>query len=51
MKNGKNPTRAQKIVISNARLNVKNWLVISDEKHAIIIQHKATGSIRILPKG
>ncbi len=51
MKQGLNPTRAQKIAITNAGLNAKNWLVLSDEKHAIVIRHKSTGSIRILQKG
>ena len=50
MKQPKNPTRSQKIAIASAGLNAKNWLVVSEDKHSIVLEHKITGTVRTLRK-
>lgn len=50
MKRGKRPTRAQKILISGARLLATNWLVTGETKDDITIVHKNTGSNRTIKK-
>ena len=50
MKQGKNPTRAQKEVITANRLNAKNWLVLLDGNRYLKVQNKISGKERILEK-
>lgn len=51
---GKNPTRKQKILMKENRLNPENWVVLKilrDEKtfkNKILIQHKISKTIRDL---
>ncbi|GAF63618.1 hypothetical protein BTS2_0509 [Bacillus sp. TS-2] len=50
MKNGKRPTKAQKISIKEAGLNYDNWLVsksLEDELHLV---HRYTGTKRKIYK-
>lgn len=50
MKNGKNPTREQKKLLKQWRLNVENWLVCKDTPEAMVIVHRFSGSSRTIPK-
>jgi hypothetical protein len=50
MKHGKRPTRKQKILISNLRLNPDNWLVLGEDKEFLIVVHRHTDRVRKLPK-
>ena len=50
MKRGKNPTRAQKILITSYRLSPENWLVTSEQKESLTIIHKHTDTIKTLKK-
>ena len=50
MRNGKRPTRAQKIAIQNARLNPDNWLVVRQKTDGeLTLLHRDTGRVRIVP--
>lgn len=40
MKNGKSPSRAQRLVMENNRLNSSNWLVVKDIGKSIEIVSK-----------
>ena len=50
MKQGKNPTRAQKEIITENKLRSENWLVLTDSKELLTIQNKTSGKIRTLEK-
>lgn len=50
MRQGKRPTRQQKIFISGLRLSPGNWLVISDTKESMTIIHRHTDTIRTIKK-
>lgn len=50
MRQGKCPTRQQKVFISGLRLSPYNWLVISDTKESITIIHRHTNTIRTIKK-
>jgi len=50
MRQGKRPTRQQKVFISGLRLSPYNWLVISDTKESITIIHRHTNTIRTIKK-
>lgn len=50
MKQGKNPTRAQKEIITENKLKAENWLVLSDSKEQLTVQNKTSGKIRTLEK-
>lgn len=45
---GKNPTRKQKNLIQENRLNPENWLVLKVFRDKICIQHRASKKIRDL---
>ena len=50
MKNGKKPTRRQKIRIGKAGLSPENWLVVKNKPDGtMIILHKHTNRVRVLP--
>lgn len=51
MKHGKKLTRAQKIWLSERRINVDNWLCIEDNRDYIKLIHCNTDTVRILYKG
>ncbi len=50
MRNGKKPTRKQKIRLGQAGLSPENWLVIRQKPTGeLIILHKFTDTIRVVP--
>lgn len=50
MRNGKKPTRKQKIRLGQAGLSPENWLVIKQKKNGeLVILHKHTDKIRVVP--
>lgn len=50
MKNGKKPTRQQKIRIGQAGLSPENWLVVKNRPDGVmVLLHKHTDRIRVLP--
>lgn len=51
MKQGRKPTRKQKIAIKEARLNPDNWLVyrVLTKENVLEIIHRETGSKRKIP--
>ncbi|MGP7817735.1 DUF6906 family protein [Niallia sp. 01092] len=50
MKQGKKPTRRQKMVIESAGLNVENWLVFKNDGDYISLVHRGTGDTRKITK-
>ena len=50
MKHGKNPTRRQREYIASLRLNPDNWLVCKDTPDELILEHKYSGSIKVIRK-
>lgn len=49
MKNGKKPTKRQKEIIKQARLNPDNWLVVKNLPDELHIVHRETGRQRVIP--
>ncbi len=49
MKNGKRPTRKQKIAIRERGLNPDNWLVSKAPPGELHLVHRYTGTKRIIP--
>lgn len=50
MRNGKKPTRKQKIRLGQAGLSPENWLVVRQKLDGeLIILHKHTDTIRVVP--
>ena len=50
MRNGKKPTRKQKIRLGQAGLSPENWLVIEQKQNGeLVILHKHTDKIRVVP--
>ena len=39
-KQGKNPTRRQKIFLQKKRLNPADWLVVKDDNEVMVLQHR-----------
>lgn len=50
MKRSKHPTRAQKELISQRKLNAEHWAVVEDNGFCLKVVNKTTGTIRILDK-
>lgn len=48
MKNGKRPTRKQKILIKQRGLNPENWLVMKNLPKEMHIVHRVTGKTKVL---
>ena len=48
MKQGKNPTRKQKILISKKKLIPENWVVIRETNNGLEIRHKETGTLKVI---
>lgn len=48
MKNGKNPKKQQKIEIKSKGLNPNNWLVVKNLPTHMEIQHRNTGTLRVI---
>lgn len=50
MRNGRKPTRKQKIRLGQAGLAPENWLVVRQKPDGeLIILHKRTNMIRVVP--
>ena len=50
MRNGKKPTRKQKIRLGQAGLALENWLIIKQKQNGeLVILHKHTDKIRVVP--
>lgn len=50
MRNGKKPTRKQKIRLGQAGLSSENWLVVRQKPDGeLILLHKHTNTIRVVP--
>ena len=50
MRNGKKPTRKQKIRLGQAGLSPENWLVVKQKPNGeLVVLHKATNNIRVVP--
>lgn len=50
MKNGKRPTRQQKIRLGKAGLSPENWLIVKNKPNGeMVILHKHTNAIRVVP--
>ena len=50
MRNGKKPTRKQKIRLGQAGLSPENWLVIKQKQNGeLVILHKHTNKTKVLP--
>ena len=50
MKNGKNPTVAQKKALKAAGLNADNWLISKDTPEIMVIIHRISGNVRMVRK-
>ena len=50
MKNGKNPTLAQKKALKVAGLNPENWLISKDTPEIMVIIHRISGKSRTVRK-
>ncbi|WP_206458892.1 DUF6906 family protein [Anaerovorax sp. IOR16] len=50
MKHGKKPTRRQKELIQDKKLNPNNWLVVKDSQEVFEIVHKLSGKLRSYSK-
>lgn len=48
MKQAKNPTRAQKLMIAYYHLKPENWLVRSASSEELLIEHRYTGRQRTI---
>ncbi|ACV64879.1 hypothetical protein Dtox_4212 [Desulfofarcimen acetoxidans DSM 771] len=48
MKQGKRPTRRQKELMSRAKLNPDNWLVVKNLLDCLHLKHRTTGKKRVL---
>lgn len=52
MKQLKNPTRAQKILMQKRKLRPEDWLVERENQEELVLVHRHfTGTKRIIPKG
>ncbi|MBQ8515615.1 MAG: hypothetical protein IJ496_09485 [Ruminococcus sp.] len=50
MKNGKRPTRAQKMPIQSLGFQPDNWLISKNTSTEMVIVHRFTGRTRVIPK-
>lgn len=51
MKQSKKPTRKQKIILSQARLNPDNWLVVKASAGQLHLMNRETGRKRVISYG
>lgn len=51
MKQPKRPTRDQKKVIEQHKLNPSNWFVERDTPAEMVIVHRETGTVKVIRKG
>ncbi len=50
MKHGKKPTVKQAKLLTENKLNYKNWLVVSDTHIQMVVTHRDTGRTRTIIK-
>lgn len=50
MKNGKRPTKKQKIFLKENHFRPENWLVVKNTSTVLQVVHRYTGAIRTIPK-
>lgn len=50
MKNGKNPTKAQKQFLREHRFNPDNWLIVKNTPEEMLLVHRYTSSTRRINK-
>lgn len=50
MRQAKNPTRAQRLLIKSMRLNSENWLVVTETPDALTIRHRHSDRERVIRK-
>lgn len=50
MKQGRKPTRRQKLLLEKRKLQVKDWLVCKDLPGELVVEHRVTGTRRVVPK-
>lgn len=50
MKNGKRPTKKQKIFLKENHFRPENWLVVKNTSTALQVVHRYTGAVRTIPK-
>ncbi|WP_445659473.1 DUF6906 family protein [Aeribacillus sp. FSL K6-1121] len=50
MKNGKRPTRKEKMTMLKYHLNPNNWLVSKRNGDMLTLVHRYTSSVRQIPK-
>lgn len=50
MRNGRRPTRAQKVFLAKYNLSPDNWLIISDTPKRLVIRHRISDKIRTLER-
>lgn len=48
MKQGKKPTRKQKLIIAATRLNPDKWLVTKNPQGELHLKHRETGRARVI---
>lgn len=49
MKNGKRPSKKQKIAIQEVKLNPDNWLVVKSLADELHIVHRLSSKVRVIP--
>lgn len=47
---GRNPTRKEKTILTQCRLNAANWLICKEVDNGLLIKHRHTNSERVIPK-
>lgn len=50
MKNPKKPTRQQRKLMEQWKLNTENWLVVKDTPDEMTVVHRYSGQVRVIPK-
>ena len=50
MRQGKAPTKKQRILIKGKKLDPKNWLVVLDNKEKLVIRHRESNLVRNIYK-
>ncbi|WP_176519726.1 DUF6906 family protein [Bacillus toyonensis] len=49
MKNGKNPTKKEKMHIKSCNLNPDNWLIFKKMNNELHLVHRYTNSTKVIP--
>lgn len=50
MKYGRRPTRRQREMIKQRRLDPHNWLIVKDTPTEMVIAHRVSGLVRVIRK-